>query len=124
MISEELKNTVTEYIVKNFDDIREDLLSNAELDTMEDDYGHEYLAITNYHAQVRAQAETLAEKMNEDLPKIQAFTDDEFEILTDYVRRKIAKVFPEEEIEHIAIEDFRNYLEDLQERRLAMQGNY
>ena len=105
MISEELKNAVAEYIVKNFDEIREDLLDSAELDTMEDDCGHEYLAITNYYAEVRARAEILAEEMNEDLPKIQALTDNEFEVLTDYIRRKITKIFPEEEIEHIAIEN-------------------
>ena len=124
MISEELKNAVAEYIVKNFDEIREDLLDSAELDTMEDDCGHEYLAITNYYAEVRARAEILAEEMNEDLPKIQALTDNEFEVLTDYIRRKITKIFPEEEIEHIAIENYQNYLEDSQERRLAMRGNY
>ena len=91
---------------------------------MEDDCGHEYLAITNYYAEVRARAEILAEEMNEDLPKIQALTDSEFEVLTDYIRRKITKIFPEDEIEHIAIENYQNYLEDSQERRLAMRGNY
>ena len=124
MIGEELKNTVAEYLVKNFDEIREDLLSSVELETMEDDCGHEYLVITNYHNQVRARAEILAEEMNEDLPKIQALTDSEFEVLTDYIRRKITKIFPEEELEHVAIENYQNYLEDLQERRLAMRGNY
>ena len=124
MISEELKNTVAEYLVKNFDEIREDLLSSVELETMEDDCGHEYLVITNYHNQVRARAEILAEEMNEDLPKIQALTDSEFEVLTDYIRRKITKIFPEEELEHVAIENYQNCLEDLQERRLAMRGNY
>ena len=124
MISEELKNAVAEYIVKNFDEIREDLLDSAELDTMEDDCGHEYLAITNYYAEVRARAEILAEEMNEDLPKIQALTDREFEVLTDYIRRKITKIFPEEELEHVAIENYQEYLEDAKERRLAAQGIY
>jgi len=94
------------------------------LETMEDDCGHEYLAITNYYAEVRARAEILAEEMNEDLPKIQALTDNEFKALTDYIRRKITKIFPEEEIEHVAIENYQEYLEDAKERRLAAQGIY
>lgn len=124
MISEELKNTVTDYIVKNFDDIREDLLMNAELGTMEDDYGHEYLTITNYHAQVRARAEILAEEMNEDLPKIQALTDSEFEVLTDFIRKKIARIFPEDEVKHVVIENYQEWLEDTAERVSAFRGNY
>lgn len=124
MIDQDLNITIDEYFTENFDKVRDGILENVRLEQVEDDEGHERLEIVNYYSVIRNTAEILAEEMCEIIPKVEGLSDKKFDSFVQFIKYKIAKLFPCDEIEQIARNNYQEWLEDVAERRSAFQGNY